>query len=84
MWTLRCPAVEKVAGDPKDLFVSCPTCGTQVAWSERSEWRPFCSERCRLIDLGAWFSEERGIPGEEEKSGTPDDAVTQINPGDVN
>ena len=30
--------------------------------SDDSEWRPFCSERCKLIDLGAWFSDERSIP----------------------
>jgi endogenous inhibitor of DNA gyrase (YacG/DUF329 family) len=42
--------------------VSCPTCDRPVEWSERSPWRPFCSERCKLIDLGAWASEQRGIP----------------------
>lgn len=42
----------------------CPQCGTLVDWNEKAEWRPFCSERCRLIDLGAWFSEENSIPGE--------------------
>jgi len=47
------------------MEVPCPTCGKPVNWSEASTWRPFCSERCRLIDLGAWFSEERGIPAEE-------------------
>ena len=36
-----------------------------VPWVDQSRWRPFCSERCRLIDLGAWFTEERSIPGEE-------------------
>jgi endogenous inhibitor of DNA gyrase (YacG/DUF329 family) len=36
-----------------------------VEWSAASPWRPFCSERCKLIDLGAWISEERSIPGEE-------------------
>lgn len=47
--------------------VICPTCGTQVIWSaEESPWRPFCSERCRLLDLGAWFTEERAIAGESE------------------
>jgi endogenous inhibitor of DNA gyrase (YacG/DUF329 family) len=44
--------------------VKCPTCGRQIEWSERSPFRPFCSERCRLIDLGAWLSEQRAIPGE--------------------
>jgi uncharacterized protein len=36
-----------------------------VVWSEASPWRPFCSERCKLVDLGAWFSEARAIPGDE-------------------
>jgi uncharacterized protein len=44
--------------------VKCPTCGRKIEWSERSPFRPFCSERCRLIDLGAWLSEQRAIPGE--------------------
>jgi uncharacterized protein len=43
--------------------VPCPTCGRNVEWSERSPWRPFCSERCKLIDLGAWASEQHSIPG---------------------
>jgi uncharacterized protein len=42
----------------------CPTCGRAVEWSEVSPFRPFCSDRCRLIDLGAWLSEERGIAGD--------------------
>nr|MBS0021579.1 DNA gyrase inhibitor YacG [Gammaproteobacteria bacterium] len=36
--------------------VACPTCGKSVEWSEAQRWRPFCSERCRLIDLGDWLS----------------------------
>jgi uncharacterized protein len=43
--------------------VPCPTCGRAVEWGESSPWRPFCSERCKLIDLGAWASEQRSIPG---------------------
>ena len=46
-------------------IVKCPTCGRELEWSAASPHRPFCSERCRLIDLGAWLSEERAIPGEE-------------------
>lgn len=42
----------------------CPQCRKLVDWSAQAEWRPFCSERCRLVDLGAWFSEENTIPGE--------------------
>ena len=44
--------------------VSCPTCGKTVEWSASSRWRPFCSERCKLIDLGEWMSEEHRIAGE--------------------
>ncbi|WP_440997292.1 DNA gyrase inhibitor YacG [Arhodomonas sp. SL1] len=44
--------------------VKCPHCDQPVEWSERSPYRPFCSERCRLIDLGAWVEGEHAIPGE--------------------
>lgn len=44
--------------------VTCPTCGKPVEWTEASRWRPFCSERCKLIDLGEWISEGHRIPGE--------------------
>ena len=50
--------------------VSCPTCSRPVEWSERSPWRPFCSERCKLIDLGAWASESYRLP-ESEKVAEP-------------
>jgi endogenous inhibitor of DNA gyrase (YacG/DUF329 family) len=50
-------------------IVPCPTCQKPVEWSERSDWRPFCSERCKLIDLGAWVMEEHRIPGEEADLG---------------
>ncbi|AHF04863.1 DNA gyrase inhibitor [Marichromatium purpuratum 984] len=43
------------------ITVPCPTCATPVEWSEQSPWRPFCSERCRLIDLGEWFNENHRI-----------------------
>lgn len=42
--------------------VSCPTCGIKVVWSEASPYRPFCSKRCQLIDLGEWAAEEKRIP----------------------
>jgi len=46
------------------LEVACPTCGKRVPWVAENRWRPFCSERCKLIDLGEWLSEEKRIPGE--------------------
>lgn len=45
-------------------IVKCPTCHAQVEWSEHSPFRPFCSDRCRLIDLGEWASEKHAIPAE--------------------
>ena len=45
-------------------MVKCPTCRRPVEWSAESVYRPFCSDRCRLIDLGAWFSEQHKIPDE--------------------
>jgi len=53
----------------KDLVVSCPSCGTSVTWSARQRWRPFCSERCRLIDLGAWADESHAIPVQPDTTG---------------
>jgi len=52
--------------------VKCPTCKRPVEWSQESVYRPFCSDRCRLIDLGAWFSEQHRIPDE---SGTAADEL---------
>ena len=43
--------------------IKCPTCSRELDWATAPA-RPFCSERCRLIDLGAWLSEQRSIPGE--------------------
>jgi uncharacterized protein len=45
--------------------VKCPTCGRSIEWSDQSPFRPFCSERCRVIDLGAWLSEKHVIPSNE-------------------
>ena len=44
--------------------VECPTCGAPVEWGPQSPNRPFCSERCKLIDLGAWASESHTSPGD--------------------
>ena len=45
--------------------VPCPHCGKPVPWTEASKWKPFCSDRCRLIDLGDWLSEKNAIPTED-------------------
>jgi endogenous inhibitor of DNA gyrase (YacG/DUF329 family) len=43
------------------LQVSCPQCKESVLWQESSEFRPFCSKRCQLIDLGEWAEEGHKI-----------------------
>lgn len=48
--------------------VNCPSCHKKVVWDERSRWRPFCSKRCQLIDLGEWAAEEKRIPSCENLS----------------
>ena len=46
--------------------VQCPTCRKPVEWSEKSPFRPFCSKRCQLIDLGEWANEEKRIPAQNQ------------------
>jgi len=46
------------------LIVRCPTCKRSVPWTAEQVFKPFCSERCRLIDLGEWVMEEKRIAGE--------------------
>ncbi|MBW8329902.1 MAG: DNA gyrase inhibitor YacG [Thiobacillus sp.] len=55
--------------------VSCPICGEAVSWTAENRWKPFCSERCKLIDLGQWATERYRVPvvpGPED-SETPDE-----------
>ena len=47
--------------DSPPRIVKCPQCGTPVAWTPESKWRPFCSERCKTLDLGAWASQRYRI-----------------------
>ena len=47
-------------------IIPCPTCQTAVKWTAKNPHRPFCSERCKLIDLGEWASESHVIPGDPE------------------
>jgi endogenous inhibitor of DNA gyrase (YacG/DUF329 family) len=49
----------------KVTLVRCPQCGRETPWTPENETRPFCSERCKRIDLGAWSSEAYRVPGQE-------------------
>ena len=62
-----------VNADRKSVpVVKCPTCNKPVEWCAESPYRPFCSARCRQIDLGAWATESYRIP-----SATPPDSETE-------
>jgi endogenous inhibitor of DNA gyrase (YacG/DUF329 family) len=53
----------------KRPVVNCPNCGKSIEWSEENRFRPFCSERCKLIDLGQWATEAYSIPTAEGEEG---------------
>lgn len=44
--------------------VACPQCGREVPWLPQNKYRPFCSERCKLMDLGQWAAERYRVAGE--------------------
>jgi endogenous inhibitor of DNA gyrase (YacG/DUF329 family) len=60
-------------------IVTCPHCGKPAEWSPANRFRPFCSERCRVIDLGAWATESYRIPVQENK----DDVESDAEPGET-
>lgn len=47
------------------MKIICPICKTKTTWEE-NPWKPFCSERCKMIDLGKWVLEEYKIAGRTE------------------
>lgn len=54
------------------LTVTCPTCGQAHPWSTDNPYRPFCSARCKQVDLGAWASDSYRIAGETGEDMTDD------------
>jgi len=63
-------------------IVQCPQCSADVAWQEDQKWRPFCSERCKLIDLGEWASEGHKIAGPSIQSDIDAIDIDAFNPSD--
>ncbi|MGM0824230.1 MAG: DNA gyrase inhibitor YacG [Pseudomonadota bacterium] len=57
------------------LEVACPQCARAVPWSNESQYRPFCSKRCQLLDLGAWAEESHRIAGENAMDEADIDAL---------
>jgi len=56
--------------------VPCPRCGALAPYSPDNAWRPFCSERCRVIDLGNWAAEAYRVP-------VPAEAPPDAEPGET-
>ena len=53
----------------KQPVVNCPQCGKIIIWNSANRYRPFCSERCKMIDLGQWATESYRIPESEKQEG---------------
>jgi endogenous inhibitor of DNA gyrase (YacG/DUF329 family) len=51
----------------KPPVVNCPQCGKEMVWDTSNRFRPFCSERCKLIDLGKWANEEYCVEQREQE-----------------
>lgn len=57
----------------QDRIVQCPRCKKTTAYSKSNMYRPFCSERCQMIDLGAW-AEERHVISQEDSTDSSEQA----------
>jgi endogenous inhibitor of DNA gyrase (YacG/DUF329 family) len=56
----------------KPRLVRCPACGGDSVYAPGNPFRPFCSERCKNIDLGAWASESFCVPQEDDPAAADD------------
>lgn len=59
--------------------VNCPNCKKVVEWLPKSQYRPFCSKTCQLIDLGEWADEKKSIPSGANK----DEQTTKLPEFDI-
>jgi endogenous inhibitor of DNA gyrase (YacG/DUF329 family) len=58
--------------------MKCPTCSKPAEWQDNPN-RPFCSERCKLIDFGRWANEEYRVPAEPMPTDSEDEATAMKN-----
>ncbi|MFZ3086478.1 MAG: DNA gyrase inhibitor YacG [Methylotenera sp.] len=61
----------------KKRLVACPACKQLAEFSPNNAFRPFCSKRCKLIDLGLWASEQYAIPVDAKSDQLADDLTPQ-------
>jgi uncharacterized protein len=57
--------IEPMENSDTKIQVKCPQCGRLTIYSKENSSRPFCSDRCKLLDLGAWASEKFKVPTNE-------------------
>ena len=69
---------ERGPHDTIERRVRCPACQQWCIYSGRNPYRPFCSARCRNIDLGAWATEEHRLPDQTPQD-DPDFENTRLN-----
>lgn len=60
--------------------IKCPQCGLLTVYSLKNSFRPFCSDRCKLIDLGDWASEKYAIPVKDDSSDSLTDEDLEAEP----
>lgn len=65
------------------MKVKCPTCEKDVEWNDNFPDRPFCSERCKMIDLGQWASEEHAIPGKSVEEEMMSEQLKGLDPNSL-
>ncbi len=63
------------------MSITCPVCRVAVGW-DGNPFRPFCSERCKTLDLGSWLTEGYRIPGEQADDSVEPDASAPDGLGD--
>jgi hypothetical protein len=56
-----------------DLTKPCPICKQPAALPAMNRWFPFCSNRCKTIDLGKWLNEEYRVPSGDDEPPPPTD-----------
>lgn len=56
--------------------VKCPTCGKMIIWNDIEKYRPFCSRRCQLIDLGEWANGSYSIPCKHENNELDNETIS--------
>lgn len=69
---------------PDSFSPRCPTCDMLVEPERAHKYLPFCSQRCRLIDLGRWLNEEHTLPceaQEEENTESSETTAPKLPPG---